>query len=388
MTDLHRRSFLKMAGALPLMMMAPQTGLAASKGQRVLVLIELKGGNDGLNTVIPFADERYYSLRPALSIARDQVLKLDEQVGLHPAMEPLMAGFKAKDCAIIQGVGYEQPNRSHFRSIDIWETASDSKETLERGWLTRQLSGHIPKEIIADAIAVGPQEIGPLRGELRTLVLRNPAQMLNVTKRLMRPTEAKTKNKALAHLLATQDNLIQVTRGVEQAMQKAPELKHAFPKGPLGQQAELATKILASKLPVMVLKLSLGSFDTHANQLGRHKGLLEQLSGTLSALRLNLMELGLWEQTLIMTYSEFGRRAAQNASKGTDHGTSAPHFVMGGKVKGGLYGQQPSLSDLANQDLKHHVDFRQLYATVASRWWSMELEGKLKGHKPLELIKP
>lgn len=380
-----------MAGALPVVVMAPNMGQAQAGETplKTLILIELKGGNDGLNTVIPFNDAGYYQLRPSIHIPKDQVLKLDEQVGLHPALAPLMTSFKAKDCAIIQGVGYQDPNRSHFRSIEIWETASASQENLDEGWLSRQLHDQLPKAQSTQAIAVGPQEIGPLRGDLNTLVVRDPQQMLNVTKRLMRETQgAKAQqNLALAHLIKTQGSLIQATQEIDKAIKQAPTLKHAFPDGGFGQQAELAIKIMAAKMPVMILKLSLGSFDTHANQLGRHQNLLAQLAGSLEAMRANLIDLGLWERTLVMTYSEFGRRAAQNGSKGTDHGTSAPHFMLGGKVKGGLYGKQPSLSDLANQDLKHHVDFRAIYATVAQQWWGLSPEDKLRGHKPLALLR-
>ena len=397
MTELHRRDLLRWAGAWPLMMWAPSRALAGpdAKAPRTLILIELKGGNDGLNTVIPYRQERYYALRPTLHIARDQVLALDERVGLHPALAPLMASWRAKDCAIIQGVGYQDPNRSHFRSIEIWETASGSHEQLEQGWLSGQLRGQPSEALVTQAIAVGPQELGPLRGVSQALVLRQPQQLVLASKRMARHGASTrgapappSKNAALSHLLKTQAELMGATRQVELAVLRAPELKHPMPQGALGQQAQLAVQILAAGLPVQIMKLSLGGFDTHANQLGRHQGLLEQLGGCLSAMRANLIELGLWQRTLVMTYSEFGRRAAQNGSRGTDHGTSAPQLMLGGRVEGGLYGQQPSLERLQQQDLVHHVDFRALYATIAASWWGMTPAAVLQGHKPLPLLRP
>lgn len=389
---MERRDFLKMAGITPLVLMAPTGALGANTsgklGQRILVLIELKGGNDGLNTLIPFTDPAYYKLRPQLAIAKDQVVQLSQQIGFHPNMNAMMDAWNAKDLAIVQGVGYKNPNRSHFRSIAIWETASKSNQNIDKGWLSEQLQGHVPKNIIADAIAVGQQEIGPLRGPLRTLVIRNPNQMIRVTKALIRPSKKQSSNPALQHLLKTQNDLVQITSGIKQNINKVPKLKHRFPKGRFGKELAMATKIIAGGLPVMVLKVTLGSFDTHAGQINRHKNLLGQLGGGLAALRKNLIELNKWNDTLVMTYSEFGRRAAQNGSRGTDHGTSAPQFFMGGKVKGGFYGKQPSLTDLANQDLKHHVDFKSMYATITNGWWDLPIQGQLKGYKPLKLLKP
>ena len=401
---MKRRHFIKLAGASPLIMMAPgctkHTPDASTNGPapetsvgvtpqtgRVLVLVELKGGNDGLNTVIPYADDAYYRLRPQLGIPRDKVLSLNDELGLHPAMDELMASWAAKDMAILQGVGYDNPNRSHFKSIEIWETAFSEDDPSEEGWLVEQLKGNIPAGRVTDAIAVGQQEIGPLRGDLRTLTLEDPERMAQVSRRLGRLSDKSGSNEALRHILRTQSNLLGATERIEARLNKAPVLKTPFPKGKFGEQMHMATRLIASDMPVMVLKVTLGGFDTHAGQLGRQARLLTQLSQGLAAMRANLIEQGKWSSTLVMTYSEFGRRPIQNGSKGTDHGTAAPHFMLGGGVQGGLYGKTPSLTDLTNQDLKHHVDFRQVYATITNRWWGLPVQGPLKPFKPLDFVK-
>lgn len=402
---MKRRHFIKLAGASPLIMMAPgctkptpdastngpapETSVAPTRQtNRVLVLIELKGGNDGLNTVIPYSDDAYYRLRPQIGIARDKVLSLNDNLGLNPVMDELMSSWAAKDMAVIQGVGYNNPNRSHFKSIEIWETAfSDDDEPSDDGWLVGQLKGNIPSERVTDAIAVGQQEIGPLKGALRTLTLEDPERMVQISRRLGRLSNKSGTNDALAHILRTQSNLLGATERIEARLKKTPKLKHAFPKGKFGEQMQMATRLIASGMPVMVLKVTLGGFDTHAGQLNRQGRLLKQLSQGLAAMRTNLIEQGQWSRTLVMTYSEFGRRPIQNGSKGTDHGTAAPQFMLGGAVKGGIYGKTPSLTDLANQDLKHHVDFRQVYATITNKWWGLPAQGPLKAFKPLDFVK-
>lgn len=403
---MKRRHFIKLAGASPLILLAPgcakkkvaqsatvgggapQANVVSSGSTaRVLVLIELKGGNDGLNTVIPYRDQEYDRLRPQLGIKQDRILTLSDDVGLHPSMDSLMTSWKARDMAIIQGVGYESPNRSHFKSIEIWETALSDDDSSEDGWLVDQLEGHIRTDQDTDAIAVGQQELGPLRGSMRTLTLEDPTRMAQVSRRLGRISERASANDSLAHILRVQSNLLGATERIEDRLQTVPPLKHAYPKGEFGQHMEMATKLIVSELPVMVLKVTLGGFDTHAGQAGKQARLLGQLSAALSAMRANLIAHGAWEKTLVMTYSEFGRRPAQNGSKGTDHGTAAPQLVWGGGVRGGLYGRAPSLTNLANQDLIHHVDFRQVYATIMRDWWGLPARGALGSHKPLDFLK-
>lgn len=388
---MDRRSFLKAAGAIPLATLAPGLMAAAAPagadGDRILVLVELKGGNDGLNTVVPYGDREYYRQRERLAIDRDQVHQLGKGLGLHPAMESLMAPWQARDLAVVLGVGYPDPNRSHFRSIEIWETASNSNEFRTEGWLAELLRGAAPaRELTADGIVIGRDSMGPLAGrDVRALAIDDPGRFIREARKF-KTGEAPTRNAALSHILDVQQDLQDAAEQLRRRMDQAPKLKTDFPGGRFARQLEIAARLLGARVPLAVIKVSHGGFDTHSGQAGQHQRLLGELAQGLAAFRSAMQEVGLWDRVLVMTYSEFGRRVRVNGSAGTDHGTAAPHFVMGGRVNGGFYGEQPSLVNLQNGDLVHTVDFRSLYATVAQRWWGVPA-GTLGGaHRPLELI--
>ena len=385
---MKRREFLASAAVLPAAFMPThaRAGLARKANYaNLLVLIELKGGNDGLNTVIPYADEAYHALRPQLGIARDQVVQLDEQTGLHPALKPFMGMWQGRELAIVQGLGYPSPNLSHFRSIEIWHTASRSDEYLEEGWLTRAFGGSpVPRAYAADGVVVGTHELGPLSGVgPRVIALANTERFLRQA-HLAQPVE-RAGTAALRHIA-------RVERDIAQAASKFDgrhEFRTAFPGTAFGAAVRTATQVIASRAGVAVVKLTLDGFDTHSNQTGTHARLLQSLAEGLVALRQALIELGRWDSTLVMTYAEFGRRPKQNQSGGTDHGTVNPHFVAGGRVLGGFYGAPPALDRLdGSGNLAFAVDFRELYATVLERWWNVDSAGALKGRfKPLELLK-
>ncbi len=377
-----RRELLKLAATLPLVLLvhpqplelfaAPAHKIPRGRWDRALILVELNGGNDGLNTLIPYGDPGYYQVRPRLAIPRARVLQLNEQLGLHYALEPLMPMWQSRELAWVQGVGYERPNRSHFRSIEVWETGSDSEQVLDEGWLARLFEMHpVPSEFAADGIVLGRRDAGPLSGRtVRTIALEEPQQFLAQAAKVY-AVEQSSPNRALAHILQVQRELTRAAADLAQRLQQAPSLEGLFPASAVGRQLETAAQLLVAKVPVAVIKVSQGSFDTHAGQLGQHERLLRELAEGLAIFRQTLQRAGLWERVLVMTYSEFGRRVGENASSGTDHGTAAPHFMMGGKVKGGLYGSTPSLTDLQEGDLKHHVDYRSLYATVIDKWWEL-----------------
>lgn len=379
-----RRELLKLAATLPLVLVirprpldlfAAQPGTpAVSRGRydRVLVLVELNGGNDGLNTLIPYADDRYYQARPKLAIPRERVLQLSPKVGLHDALEPLMPLWQGNELAFVQGVGYAKPNRSHFRSIEIWETGSESDQILDEGWLARLFETFpLPPEFSVDGIVLGHRDAGPLNGKaVRTIALEDPQQFLQQAGRV-RPVEQITTNAALAHILQVQRELSHASSDLQVRLQQAPPVSTTFPTTPIGKQLQTAAQLLTAKVPVAVIKVSIGSFDTHANQLGHHERLLKELAEGLVAFRQAVQQAGQWDRVLVMTYSEFGRRVSENASAGTDHGTAAPHLLLGGKVKGGLYGGMPSLTDLQEGDLTHQVDYRSLYSTLVTNWWGL-----------------
>jgi uncharacterized protein (DUF1501 family) len=384
---MRRRDFLLATGAATCAVLAPRFASAqTSPGYRnLLVLVELKGGNDGLNTVVPYADPAYYALRPRIAIPREQVLQLDAQAGLHSSLAPLLPLWQAREVAIVQSVGYAQPNLSHFRSIEIWDTASRSEEVLADGWLTRAFAAHpTPRGFAADGVVVGSSDLGPLAGTgARAVALANTAQFQRQAK-LAQPTEAPGGNRALAHLLKVEADVAQAAAGLQGNHAFSTE----FPQGAFGQAVRTAAQVVAANAGVAALRLSLNGFDTHQNQPGVHANLLRQLAEGLVALRGALVELDRWRSTLVLTYAEFGRRAQENGSNGTDHGTANVHFALGGTVRGGLVGPAPRLDRLENGNLVHAIEFRSLYATVLERWWGVPSSGVLGGRfAPLDLLR-
>lgn len=384
---MQRRDFLKFLAATPVAAWTGGIAYAAtgSDYRRLLVLVELKGGNDGLNTVVPYADANYYRLRPRLGIARDRVLPLDGTTGLHPSLKTFLPLWERQELAIVQGVGYPKPNLSHFRSIEIWDTAADSDAYLDRGWLSQVFeSNPPPRAFAADGVVVGSPDLGPLAGGgTRVVALTNTEQFLRQAQRMEAPTGA-SRNPALAHLLKVEGDIHQAANSLKNDYQFGT----TFPKNLFGNNLRTAAQVAAANSRVAVIKVAHNGFDTHSNQLNVHARLLTELAEGLVAFKAALQEINKWDSTLIMTYAEFGRRPQENGSGGTDHGTAAPHFVLGGRVQGGLYGERPSLTHLDGGNLHHAVDFRQLYATAVEKWWGLSAAGLFGGrYRPLDLVK-
>lgn len=355
---------------------------------RILILVELKGGNDGLNTLVPFGDGKYRELRPAIGVPRERVIQLDEHVGLVDKLEPLMEGWKARDLAILQGVGYPYPNRSHFRSIEIWDTASASSQTLSEGWIAQAFKGKaLPKGAGVDCIVADTNALPATGPEVRTIVMQDAENFLNQAGTLGTDKPVAQSNPALRHLLAVRAEIHAAAAGLRDRLRAAPAPALAYPQDfPLGRQLDLATRVVTSGVPVVALKLALGGFDTHANQPQTQERLLAYLASSLATLRRNLVAANRWNDVVVMTYSEFGRRARENGSRGTDHGTAAAHFVMGGTVKGGLHGHHPSLSDLQDGDMKHALDFRSVFSTLAAGCWGVQQDYGLRQVQRLDLL--
>ena len=383
---MDRRRFLQHSSAAAAAFLGARIARAqtASGYRNLLVLVELKGGNDGLNTVVPYADPTYYALRPRIAVRRDDVLQLDDRTGLHPALAPLLPMWQARELAIIQGVGYPEPNLSHFRSIEIWDTASRADEYLTDGWLARAFAAaRPPTGFAADGVVVGSSELGPLAGGgARAVALANTEQFLRQAK-LAQPAQARG-NRALAHILKVEGDIAQAAASLNGNRQFRTE----FPPGPFGNAVRTAAQVIASEAGVAAVRLTLNGFDTHQNQPGAHANLLRQLAEGLVALRAALQELARWDSTLILTYAEFGRRAQENGSNGTDHGTANAHFALGGRVKGGLHGEAPRFDRLDGGNLVHAVDFRSVYATALEKWWGVPSAGALAGRFPtLDLLR-
>ena len=372
---MDRRRFLKIAASTSLAPIVAAPGFGASVAwastahadyRKLLVLIELKGGNDGLNTVVPYADNTYYALRPKLALSRDSVVKLTDRAALHPALASLLPVWESHQLAVLQGVGYPDPNLSHFRSIEIWDTASKSGEYLQDGWLTRTFStAATPRDFAADGVIIGSQDLGPLAGGgTRAIALNNAEQFLRQAR--LASVEGTTRNKALGHILKVEADIMQAASNLN--------ADHAFttvfPTSAFGNAIRAACQVAANTAGVAVVRVTLNGFDTHSGQLATQARLMSELSGGLVALKRALDELDKWNDTLVLTYAEFGRRPKENLSGGTDHGTASAQFALGGRVRGGMFGEQPSLEHLTGEgNTGYAIDFRSVYATVLDKWW-------------------
>jgi uncharacterized protein (DUF1501 family) len=368
-------------------------GLPGSAGERVLVVINLQGGNDGLNTVVPYGLPDYYRYRPTLGIATGDVLSLDAQVGLNPAMRSLKAMYDKGTVAIVQGAGYPTPDHSHFRSTEIWQTAVPERYELT-GWLGRFLDdAALPKDNLFNAVAVAP--VLPEALVARSVDVPAIPQLRGYGLASdRRPGERAAFASIVgdgASLPFSSPYLGAVARIEDQAQRGAAELPKlvagysttaSYPATPLGRSLALAAQIVGSKLGTRMLYVQHGSFDTHVSQKATQDRLLGELSDALAAFYDDLAAHGNERRTLTMTFSEFGRRVAENGNRGTDHGEAAPMFVIGGGVKGGLYGRHPSLADLDDGDLKYTVDFRSVYATAIERWFGRSSRAILSGSFP------
>ena len=344
--------------------------------RRLLVLIELRGGNDGLNTVVPYTDPRYYTLRPKIAIARDAVVALSDRAGLHPALAPLLPLWRDGQLAVLQGVGYPDPNLSHFRSIEIWDTASRSDEYLQDGWLTRAFAAAPPpREFAADGVIVGSNDLGPLAGGgTRAVALANTEAFLRRAR--LASAAPPTRNKALEHVVKVEADIMQAAAHLD----ARHDFRTEFAAGAFGASIRTACQVIASPGGVAVVRVTLAGFDTHGGQPATQARLLGEVSQGIVALKSALAELGRWDDTLVLTYAEFGRRPKENLSNGTDHGTASAHFALGGRVRGGFYGEAPLLDRLGGDgNPAYALDFRQVYATVLERWWGVPASGLVAG---------
>jgi len=351
---------------------------APEKDRSVLVLVQLAGGNDGLNTVVPFADPNYYRLRPTIGLPQDKVLKLSDTHGLHPSCAALQSLYGEGKLGIVQSVGYPNPNRSHFRSTEIWETASDSDTFGTTGWIGRYLDNSCSGAPTDnhDPMAI---HINTLNGEPETLVgaREHPTFGLSAFGGARKESE---ENRHLLEALtqgngAGEDGFLKatlmdalVTESKVQKILSSYRSETNYPANPFAASLKNVAALVASGLPTRVYFVTLNGFDTHYNQLVAQSALLKTLSEGLAAFQQDLVAHKLDDQVTTMTFSEFGRRASENESRGTDHGTASPLFVLGSRVKGGFHGTAPNLNLPKNQDLTYTTDFRQVYATMLDGW--------------------
>ncbi|HMP90297.1 MAG TPA: DUF1501 domain-containing protein [Kiritimatiellia bacterium] len=410
-----RREFLRtslVGGALtwsiPLFLQSTMRSLAANalgssiqvergRDGNILVVLQLAGGNDGLNTLVPITNDHYYKARPRLALPPGNTLKISGEHGLHPAMSGLRQIFDDGQLAIIQGVGYPNPNRSHFRSMEIWQTATDSNRTAAHGWIGRYFDNACSGCPSTTGICIGNETPAAFLSQSPIgITFRNPSDYQLATSQfsmtgtgpeddlfrelnmlganpefsgssiegLSGRSRPNTGESPIDFLERTALNA-QVTSEQVRKISESASLKK-YPDSELGRDFELVSKLIRGGMDTRVYYLSHGGFDTHVNQGGAHDRLLRQFSDALRVFLADMKESGNLDRVTVMTFSEFGRRVAENANQGTDHGAAAPVFIAGGRVRPGIHGEAPSLSPkkLDRGDLVHTVDFRQIYAGI------------------------
>ena len=385
-----RVALAQVAGAAP-----PLPGFgAAGDPDNVLVVVQMAGGNDGLNTVVPYSDDAYARVRPTVALAPSAVLKLDARVGLNPALKGLRELYAQGRVAVVQGVGYPSPNRSHFEATQIWETASPERPQ-QYGWLGRYLDRRYPAGTKApslfEAVSLGDSlpaalvashvEV-PAIGALGAFGYNAGRDLASKQSAGILYDGAKAGQSPYLAMIAQTARDAYHGGDVLRAQTSAFVNKATYAQNGFAQQLALAARLIGSTAGSKIVFVSIGSFDTHAGQRAQQDRLLGYLGDGLLAFYTDLAAHGLDRKVMTMTFSEFGRRVAQNASNGTDHGTAMPLFVVGGGVKGGIYGEHPSLTDLDRGDLKFSTDFRSVYATVIERWLGRDPAPVLGGAFP------
>ena len=370
------------------------------KDAPILVLIQLAGGNDGLNTVVPISDDNYFKARPALAIKKAEARKIADNAGLHPSLSFLEQSFKDGQLSIVQGVGYPNPNRSHFRSTEIWTRATDADKVGSTGWIGRYFDNACSGADPTVGIALVDRQPDAFVAEKRPGIALKAPELYRWIQgaadddsaeqmfREMNSPEAEMASSggsidmvaggSSAQKLGTASDTLrflertgldaQLSSDKIRELLRKSKVRAGYPGQPIGQSLQLVARMIEGGLPTRVFYVSHGGFDTHNGQANAHAARLKQLDEALAAFMKDIKAQGAQDRVLVMTFSEFGRRVQQNASGGTDHGTAAPLFVLGSKVKGGILGEQPSLTDLDKGDLKFKTDFRSVYASVLDDW--------------------
>lgn len=400
---LTRRQLLARSPALVAFgSLTPRLWLQAAEQQRgtddrILVVVQLSGGNDGLNTVVPFRHDVYRRNRPTLAVPAADALKIDAELGFHPSLRGFADLLEAGRLAIVQGVGYPQPNRSHFESMDIWHTCRRKDEPRPDGWLGRYLDRpetRASSDIPALHLGGEQQPFALAAAHVRTPTVRALEQFRLRTRGSEMPREvsdlATTSRSGdddlLGFVQTSTTTALSVAERLAASQSAVPDGR--YPATELGRKLGTIARLIASGLSTRVYYVELDGFDTHAQQKEAHAGLLRQVGDAVSAFLTDLQAHGLGDRVLLTAFSEFGRRLAENASEGTDHGAAAPLFLAGSAVRGGLIGQHPSLTDLDEGDVQYHTDFRRVYAALLERWLDCDSEPILGGrYAPIEALR-
>ena len=372
------------------------------KDATILVVLQMAGGNDGINTVVPYANDFYHQARPRIGLKADGVLKINDAIGLHGAMKGFKSLYDAGQLSVIQGVGYPNPNRSHFRSTEIWQTASDSDRVEKHGWIGRYFDNACPGADPAVGVVIGNQlPESFFAAKPKGIVFNNPQnyrfmangaateesyKKLNELEMSSPLPDGGEENSGGSIGMLPAGMPMTGGRAVDFISRTALDAQHSsdevraiaarvqnqaeYPGSQLGSSLKLVAKLIGGGLPTRIYYVSQGGYDTHTNQIATQQRLLGDLADSVKSFTDDLKAQGNLGRVLVMTFSEFGRRVSENANGGTDHGAAAPMFVIGEKVKAGLLGHYPSLapSDLYQGDVKYNVDFRSVYAGVLENW--------------------
>jgi uncharacterized protein (DUF1501 family) len=366
---MNRRNFLALTGTftggsllLPdfLYSFGSQTNLVL--GEQCIVFVQLNGGNDGLNTFIPFEDGLYYDLRPKISLSKTEVLNSAKGMAFHPALKGFATMQQSGDLSVIQNVGYPNPVRSHFRSQEIWQTAPTNQEYLSDGWLGRYLDLQCKEHQPTAGINIDNIDNLALKGEEpNSITVKDPNRFR--TKSKVENEGQLSNNPQLDFVRKIANSVIEGSDDIQKALANSASSDVVYPKTGLAKNLEWISKLIKGNLNSKVYYTSLGGFDTHDNQMVIHKNKLSELNDAVYSFYEDLKKSQQLQNVTIVVFSEFGRRAKDNG-RGTDHGTAAPMFVIGGNNRGKIIGRNPNLSDLDNGDLKHEIDFRSVYASL------------------------
>lgn len=366
---MKRREFIQLSALCSLALLSPVDIIAKAHTKKSLILVELDGGNDGLNTVVPYKEKNYYNLRNNLALKKEELFVLDEKFGLNKQLKNLHEIYKHNSCAVVNGLGYDKPNKSHFRSIEIVETASDSNEVLNEGWIAQELKRFsISENRPANALLIGKRKQGHLFSkEIDILQLKSIEDFIKKSSKVNPFVHTESSNLALAHIFKQNRAIVQANNAFK--TMKNVSLTQKYHQSEIAQDFKEAAKIVLSNLDIPVIKLSQKGYDTHSNQVERHGELLHDLDEAIGSFVKEMKVANVFDDVLIMTYSEFGRRVKENGSLGTDHGEASCQFVIGGKVKGGIYGQYPSLKHMHKNNLIYTTHYRSLYNTILNGWF-------------------
>lgn len=364
---MNRRNFLSLTGTftggllvLPEFLHAYGTSNSIITGEQCVVFIQLNGGNDGLNTFIPFDNDLYYALRPKIALSKNEVVGKYKGMAFHPALKDFATMQQNGHLSVVQNVGYPEPNRSHFRSQEIWQTASDSNKYMNEGWLGRYLDLQCKEHNPIAGINLDSIDNLALKGiEPNFITVKDPNKFKSNAET---ETVKLSNNPQLDFVRKIANSVSEGATEIQKALVNSKS-EISYPKSGLGKNLEWIARLVKGNLNSKVYYTSLNGFDTHDNQLAIHKNKLTELNDAVFSFYSDLKQANVLQNVTIVVFSEFGRRVKDNGN-GTDHGTAAPMFIIGGNNKGQVLGKNPNLSDLDNGDLKHEIDFRSVYASI------------------------